>query len=688
MTTSYEIDDSDLLTIHQLRNSQSGIRQLIASGKYKEYMGRRRNLDTPPFIAWDGEGYTDSQGFHHYMLMMNSLGEYINDPDLRTETCFNFMLKTRGECGKAVHIIYGGNYDATMIFKSMIQTSLPDVLYQRLLDTNKVSWYFPGDEYANSNYYEIEYIPFKWLQLTGFDYNTMKRQTIKIYDIMTFFQMSAIKAWESRNIEVPEIIKTGKASRGGFTWADIDEVRAYCQMELEMYVMLADKLREEFTEAGINVRQWHGPGAVAGAIFKQYGIKAHKQDPPTLEIERAVQHAYFGGRFEQFKAGHHAGKVYVYDINSAYPHQIQNLPSLAGAQWEPCDGTDFDPDAYGLWLCEYDSGTLDYLSPNPLPWRSKQGNVGFPARNSFVWCWQSEARFATKIHHGYRLGLASETKPFSFVSEMYTKRKEWKALGRGGEKALKLGMNSLYGKMAQTVSGDPTKRPSWHQLAWAGMVTSGARAQLWEAIQQAPDSIIAVETDSVASTVPLDLDIGDGLGQWELTEYEDMTYVQSGIYFCDGESVTANKARTRGIDVREVSRDTILDYMRSLDLSLFAEEQEGLLLASSTFVGLSSRRKDSYGLWEDSTKLLKVAGGKRQHDSSSCRACKLRPRKNHTMADTMHDLQSNVLWGNEPSSRHKLPWLDGDMGDGGVSPIATEAVQEFDVPRRMNNRRD
>ena len=510
MTVSFEIDDSDLATIHELRNSQMGIRQLKETGRYKEYMGRRRNLDTPPFIAWDGEGFTDSQGFHHYMLMMNSTGQYINDPDLRTEVCFNFMLRAKRELGKAVHIIYGGNYDATMIFKSMIQTSMPDVLYQQLLDTNKVEWHFPGDKYTPSNYYKIEYIPFKWLQVSGFDYVSMKHTTIKIYDIMTFFQMSAIKAWESRGIEVPEIIKSGKAARGGFTWEDIDEVRVYCHMELEMYVMLADKLREEFAEAGINVRQWHGPGAVAGAIFKQRGIKNHMQEPPSLEIERAVQHAYFGGRFEQFKAGHYNGKVYVYDIRSAYPHQIRNLPSLDGCEWNYT--RDYDSTVPGLWLCEYEPPEIDYMAPHPLPWRSSSGNVGFPARNSFVWLWHHEAKYATKIHHGYTLGIANSTKPFAFVKEMYDRRAIWKEEKRGGEKALKLGMNSLYGKMAQTIGGDPGNRPSWHQLAWAGMVTSGARAQLWEAIKQAPDKIIAVETDSIASMVPLDLEVGTELG--------------------------------------------------------------------------------------------------------------------------------------------------------------------------------
>lgn len=55
------------------------------------------------------------------------------------------------------------------------------------------------------------------------------------------------------------------------------------------------------------------------------------------------------------------------------------------------------------------------------------------------------------------------------------------------------------------------------------------------------------------------------------------------------------------------------------------------------------------------------------------------------MADTMHDLSSNMLWGVEPSSRHKLPWLDGEHQKDDVTPIDTEAVQEFDVPRRMYN---
>jgi hypothetical protein len=48
---------------------------------------------------------------------------------------------------------------------------------------------------------------------------------------------------------------------------------------------------------------------------------------------------------------------------------------------------------------------------------------------------------------------------------------------------------------------------------------------------QKQGGLIAVETDAVFSTVPLDLPIGEGLGEWECTTFDEMIYLQSGMYF-------------------------------------------------------------------------------------------------------------------------------------------------------------
>jgi hypothetical protein len=680
-TRTFRVPQEAVQPVHELRSTHAGIRYLRQSDKFKEYMFSRLGLNKK-FIAWDGEGWTTTQGSHHYMLFGNSEGDYIQAPQLSTRDCLDLLLRSAGENknaknqSTAIHIIYGGGYDATHILRD-----LPTVKMDELRDTGSCEYFVDPLDGVRANHYHIEYIPHKWLTIKGRDHATGKRTHIKLFDIMTFFQMSAITAWESREIQVPEVIKSGKASRGGFKYADIDEVKTYWAVELEMYVELSNVLRDEFTEAGIHVTQFHGPGAVASAVFKQYGVKQHMQEPPSLEIEVACQHAYFGGRFEQFKAGHYEGKVYIADINSAYPHHIRNLPSLAGAQW--IKTTHYDPDVLGVWFCEFDDDSPDHTKPYPLPWRDKSGSVGFPANNSGVWLWHPEAKYATHVHHGYIIIPATDEKPFAFVPEMYERRKLWKALKRGGEKALKLALNSLYGKMAQRIGGRDGERPSWHQLAWAGMVTSGARAQLWDAIRQHPESVIAVETDAVATTVKLDLDYGEGLGQWELTEYDSITYVQSGIYFASDKVI--NKARTRGIDVKELDHEQVLAYMRGLDFTKSVFDQEPLLVGSRQFIGITNRRDDLYGQWQDTAKQVRVAGGKRVHLPGVCRACQRRPKARHTMADTLHDLSANPLWGSVPSYRHTLPWLDGPVEvNPEMAAMTSEAIEEFDSPRRLD----
>jgi hypothetical protein len=662
---AFELPEPLITPVHQLRRTFQGIQHLKQTGRFKEYMQDFVDGKNRPFIAWDGEGWTDTDGEHRYMLLQNSYGESISAPQLSTEECLDFLLATAVKYPKHIHVIFGGGYDATHILRD-----LPLEKRQQLREDGAIHYYSRDAKGIVTNRYTIQYIPHKWLLITGRNWAMKKNVTMKIFDVMTFFQSSFMKALDSRQIEVPEIIVSGKANRQNFTYHDLEEISEYCQMELELLVVLCNTLRMEFQEAGVYVTQYHGPGAVASAVFKEHGIKDHMQRPP-LHIERAAQHASFCGRFEQFKAGHHEGKVYLYDINSAYPDKIRNLPSLAGSRWERTP--DYDG-SLGLWFCSFDNpwGDSD-ISPFPAPWRGKGGVVGFPEHNKGVWLWHHEAKYATEVHYGYKLILADESKPFAFVGEMYNKRQEWKALGKGGERALKLALNSLYGKMAQRIGGNENNGgiPPWHQLEWAGMVTSATRAQMWEALSQSPENIIAVETDSVASTVPLDLDIGTDLGQWGLVEYDWITYVQSGIYFTSDDT-HGEKAKSRGIDVTQLHHSDVLEYMRG--------DRSELLVSTRQFIGITNPADWNYGQWQDSTKQVKIAGAKRIHMPVRCAACALEL----PMDEVMHDLTANPLYGAVESIKHPLPWLDAkaSMYDPEMVQIQTNAIADYETSRR------
>lgn len=661
----FELPPATITPVHKLRRTAIGIQHLQQTGRFKDYMRDYVSGKNQPFLAWDGEGWTDNDAEHRYMLLQNSYGERIAAPQISSDDALRFMLESAIKHPKHIHVVFGGGYDTTHILRDM-----PLAKRQELRVVGSVLYYSRNDN-GFTNRYVIEYIPHKWLKITGKHPVTGKNVTFKIYDVMTFFQSSFMKALESRNIEVPEVIAVGKASRAFFTWNDLEEVSAYCQMELECLVMLCNTLRAEFQEAGIYVTQFHGPGAVASTILKANKIKDHMQRPP-IEIERVLQRAYFGGRFEQFKAGHYDGKVYLYDINSAYPDKIRNLPSLRNSRWEYSTVYDGSP---GVWFCSSDGDDVSDIVPYPLPWRGKGGVVGFPANHAGVWLWHHEARFATTVHYGYKLIINDHSKPFQFVNEMYVTRAKWKLEERGGERALKLGMNSLYGKMAQRQGNKDYNDgvPPWHQLEWAGMITSATRAQLWEAISQSPENIISVETDSVMSTVPLNLDIGDGLGQWGVKEYDWVTYVQSGIYFTNDGVKT--KTKSRGVDVRQLHHDDILELMRG--------DRKELLVSTRQFIGLSNPATWNYGQWQDGVKEVKIAGAKRVHIPARCSAC----ADGLPMDKHLHTLTANPLYGHTESIKHPLPWLDSTVETVSYDPeldtmkVETDAVESWESGR-------
>lgn len=626
-----------------------------------------------PFLAWDGEGYTDSSGHHHYMLMRNSKGDEIRGNPLTSKQCLDFIIRTAEKYPKHIHVIYGGGYDVTKWLKDM-----PFEQQVSLKAEGQTSWACRNDIWDTGELFTMEFIPSKWFILNGTGPETGKRIHCQIFDVVTFFQTSFIKALESRKIHVDPVITSGKAARGNFTYEDADDVSYYCSLELEYLVILCDTLRAEFKEAGLKVHQWHGPGAVANACLTKYGVKEHHEQL-TGELEEAANNAYYGGRFEHFYAGHYDSSVYVYDINSAYPHHIRNLPSMSGGQWEYV--TEFDPDAWGLWYCVYEPDNVedDFTSPRPLPWRSEQGDIGFPRRVAGGWYHTPEARLATSVLYGWKFTPATDAKPFAFVEEMYWTRKEWKKEGRGGERALKLAMNSLYGKLAQRVgwNEETNEPPRWHNLYWAGYITSATRAQLWQAISQAPDKIIAVETDSVMSTVPLDLNEGAALGDWEYEKVDWLTYIQSGVYFAGGNGHVLKPAKTksRGLDASS------LDY-QEVQAWLAAGCVNVLTVPSHRFIALANPQRELIGEWVDSEKELGLAGGKRLHFPAVCPACESRI----PLSEGLHPLEVPPLWGMTESKTNTVPWRKAADGTEDVTGdemvFAPDAISDWDVPRR------
>src|SRR5690349_8431198 len=97
------------------------------------------------------------------------------------------------------------------------------------------------------------------------------------------------------------------------------------------------KLNEGFVEDGVRLRKdkWFGPGQAAQEWMKLIGVPTGEEVREAVPqwARDAARKTYYGGWFEIFHHGPVPGTSYGYDINSAYPAVIANLPCLLHGRW-------------------------------------------------------------------------------------------------------------------------------------------------------------------------------------------------------------------------------------------------------------------------------------------------------------------------------------------------------------------
>jgi hypothetical protein len=149
-----------------------------------------------------------------------------------------------------------------------------------------------------------------------------------------------------------------------------------------------------------------------------------------------------------------------------------------------------------------------------------------------------------------------EARPFDFIQQLWQLRAAAKLAGAPEQKAYKLALNSLYGKLAQGV-GWRGRVPRFRSYVWAGLITSGTRAQLLGMVTADPSAVIAMATDGVLFSRDPGLATGPDLGQLEHDQVADLFVAQSGVY------VSTAGERRRGWMRTEIDWQAVLDGWRS-----------------------------------------------------------------------------------------------------------------------------
>ena len=175
--------------------------------------------------------------------------------------------------------------------------------------------------------------------------------------------------------------------------------------------------------------------------------------------------------------------------------------------------------------------------------RSKEGFLSWPIKSRGAY-WSPEIEAACKhlgakvtFHQVWIAEKHCDHQPYAWVEAIYNYRATLKKIDPLLGLPLKLVINSLYGKFAQSIG-----EAIYRDYVSAGLITSLTRARLINAIGLVPErdrnQILMLATDGIYSTVPIPFPksaLTDRLGNWEHEPdkqvMQDMFIVQPGMYF-------------------------------------------------------------------------------------------------------------------------------------------------------------
>lgn len=557
-------------------------------------------------IGIDGEGRGRFPHVYDYLAASDSEGnvwEVSDSRGIRTSAALDLILSLPEKvtiCG------FSFNYDLTKILAELPNESL----YRLFHEQERI-------KIVNGR---TIFKPVRW---EGYRLNYMNRRfSVRkkgghqrvVWDVFSFFQTSfvnALKAWGIADEKRLERMIDMKGKRAEFDALEPDQIRAYCKEECKFLAELVESLYKAHMGAGLKLRDFYGAGSTSSALLKKIGIKKQVQTWPA-QMSDAVSRAFFGGRFENSVLGPIEGKVYNYDISSAYPYHMTRLPCLIHGRWVLTESVSvFEQATIGLVRYRFNADAKGD-SWGPFPVRTKEGSIIFPRCSVGGWCWGNEFKAAAlwkpELASAWVYYQECDCQPFKAIPETYLERL---ALGKDGKGiVLKLGMNGGYGKFAQSKG----LKPPFQNYVYAGIITSNTRAQLLEAISCAKDpwAIKMLATDGIFSTEQLELpkpvntgtfSVAKPLGGWEEKVYNGgMFAARPGIYFpLDPAEQEPKDVKARGLG------KAIIQKQWHVLVDAYARGEIGAVIGGMTqFIGIKGalnragdkvNRSEKYGEW-------------------------------------------------------------------------------------------
>lgn len=504
MAKSISITDfkvlSKLFAKHQDRNeAKSDLREIYA-------------LDTE----------TDENG--DITVLADSDGNYLELDNITPENVIKFLFSKRYQ--GSWNFFYNVSFDAEVILKIF-----GDLLYD-YKRTRMLRFRYQD--------YTIEYIPQKKIAIRKGHHSSV------FFDIAQYYHESLDNAYLHNIGKLPDWYVEIKNQRSHFTRKYCEkyhkQVRKYCIQDCIYTKQLAEHWIKVFFEAfDFYPQRFISSGYLAEKVLINNKIQIPLFREIPFEINEFAWRTYFGGRFEILKRGF-IGNAHLYDINSAYPYSLSNIPDITKGKWKKSK-TLLNEAHLGFFKIQCDIPDCKYIPPFPFKTNNK---LIFPSGKFITYCTLAELKACNdssiyKILESIQYLDDNPKYPYKeFIKSIYDKRLLFKEQNNPLQLPLKIILNLVYGKTAQRVGN---RIGNLFSPIIASSITGIARAMLYDFVQKngIEKEVVSFATDSIITTRKLDID-STKLGDFSYDNSGNDVYVlQNGIYRFNG------KWKKRGI---------------------------------------------------------------------------------------------------------------------------------------------
>ncbi len=428
-------------------------------------------------------------------------------------------------------VAYNMDYDARALIKW-----IPEKLWRGLYSNERAEWRGFVFTYRGGRYFSVRH----------------GSRVVTIYDLAVFFQKSlalASKELLKRDAKgkipkswYPQMAARLKATktRDRLLRYALDDARAVRDLWLE--------LRTQFQKLGVPVAALNNPvspGSIAAAFF---GEKLRFDIP--WDGNNVAKRAYAGGRIEVYRRGYFP-KVYFYDLKSAYPWALSKLHDPRDLDYVR-DGAERDDFVYAVYKVRVTIPRGVFVPPIPV-WHPKKTLRIYPCGSYSAWVTDPEMRLLKRrgwlqeiVDAAYLVG---DRKPWlTEIPRLFLQRKKQEGMSQ----AIKLVLNSVYGKLAQVdtrygdseyVGGSARTLPgtflskkstfaSTTNFFVSAYVTAMTRLRLWDVMDRFPKNLILAATDGLLMNRPMpSAELGEGLGDWSVQAVRAKAIVVgTGVY--------------------------------------------------------------------------------------------------------------------------------------------------------------